>query len=337
MLTLLEEDEAWVVLQARTGHRNVAKSHTGAGSAGPWQSGASLVGGRTRRRYRLWEAQCWIHGRFNIITADVISSGNGSDDEDSSEDMIYPTVFPDWDRSVTKNEYAPSTSKELPFSFGGFLLLFPDLPDVPPPLPHIPCVKIGCSPVHLLFQAHLLCHGKYSFRFLRPISLEARSSMASRIDTLPLYLICGLPSWHVVSQGIIPLWKEIPASTHMAQLFPFSCQYLFVLLHTLDKKVVDSCNFSKQKSLSILKCLSEIYGTLLFEMLCSKKIWCSGNVTGVKLCLSLHAMLNTYLESVSGVDFADSIRPKGVHVSFEWNGCSPEPRSLAALASWGSQ
>ncbi|XP_055571822.1 uncharacterized protein LOC129736468 isoform X4 [Falco cherrug] len=42
--------------------------------------------------------------------ADVISSGNGSDDEDSSEDMIYPTVFPDWDRSVTKNEYAPSTT-----------------------------------------------------------------------------------------------------------------------------------------------------------------------------------------------------------------------------------
>ncbi|KAM7109792.1 CD44 antigen isoform 4-T4 [Ciconia maguari] len=51
-----------------------------------------------------------LHGRFNIITADVTSSGNGSDDEDSSEETIYPTVFPGWDRSVAKDEYAPSTT-----------------------------------------------------------------------------------------------------------------------------------------------------------------------------------------------------------------------------------
>ncbi|XP_075358579.1 CD44 antigen isoform X2 [Mycteria americana] len=42
--------------------------------------------------------------------ADVTSSGNGSDDEDSSEETIYPTVFPGWDRSVAKDEYAPSTT-----------------------------------------------------------------------------------------------------------------------------------------------------------------------------------------------------------------------------------
>ncbi|KAM9555006.1 CD44 antigen [Guaruba guarouba] len=43
--------------------------------------------------------------------ADVTSSGNGSDDEDSSE-MSYPTVFPDWDRSVAEDEYAPSTTTD---------------------------------------------------------------------------------------------------------------------------------------------------------------------------------------------------------------------------------
>ncbi|XP_050567167.1 CD44 antigen isoform X47 [Cygnus atratus] len=42
-------------------------------------------------------------------TTDVTSSGNGSDDEDSSEETTYPTVFPGWDISVAKKEYAPST------------------------------------------------------------------------------------------------------------------------------------------------------------------------------------------------------------------------------------
>ncbi|KAM6075018.1 CD44 antigen [Chlamydotis macqueenii] len=42
--------------------------------------------------------------------ADMTSSGNGSDDEDSSEETTYPTVFPGWDRSVAKDEYAPSTT-----------------------------------------------------------------------------------------------------------------------------------------------------------------------------------------------------------------------------------
>lgn len=65
-----------------------------------------------------------LHGTFNITTADVTSSGNGSDDEDSSEEMIYSTVFPGWEISVAKNEYAPSTSKELPLSLGTLLLLW---------------------------------------------------------------------------------------------------------------------------------------------------------------------------------------------------------------------
>lgn len=160
-------------------------SHVGAASAGPLQSGESLVGGRTRKRYGPWEAWCCtlssvivrlhvgetgkhncfsirpcglgLHGRFNIITADVTSSGNGSDDEDSSEDMIYPTVFPGWDRSVAKDEYAPSTSKELHFSLNGFFLLFPVLPDILAPLPHIYCVKTGCSSRQLFLQKCLFC------------------------------------------------------------------------------------------------------------------------------------------------------------------------------------
>lgn len=95
----------------------------------------------------------------------MTSSGNGSDDEDSSEEVTYPTVFPGWDRSVAKDAYAPSTSKELPFSLDGFfLLLLPVLPNVPPPLPHIYCVKIGFSPNQLLFQTYLLCHRKKMFR-----------------------------------------------------------------------------------------------------------------------------------------------------------------------------
>lgn len=111
------------------------------------------------------------------------------------------------------------------------------------------------------------------------------------MSCLHSYLTCGLPLWHVVSQGIIPLWREFPASIQVAQLFLFACQCLFVLPSTVGKKAVDSCNFSKQKSLPILKCLSQTYRTLLFEMLYSEKILCIGNVIGVKLRLSLHAML----------------------------------------------
>ncbi|XP_050567169.1 CD44 antigen isoform X49 [Cygnus atratus] len=46
----------------------------------------------------------WHRGSTNVT-----SSGNGSDDEDSSEETTYPTVFPGWDISVAKKEYAPST------------------------------------------------------------------------------------------------------------------------------------------------------------------------------------------------------------------------------------
>ncbi|KAL2303455.1 hypothetical protein Nmel_008723 [Mimus melanotis] len=42
--------------------------------------------------------------------ADVSSSGSDSDDEDSSEEMMYPTVLPGWGRSVAKDETAPSTT-----------------------------------------------------------------------------------------------------------------------------------------------------------------------------------------------------------------------------------
>uniref|UniRef100_A0A8C0VCI0 CD44 antigen n=1 Tax=Cyanistes caeruleus TaxID=156563 RepID=A0A8C0VCI0_CYACU len=43
-------------------------------------------------------------------TKDVTSSGSDSDDEDSSEEMMYPTVFPGWGRSVAKDETALSTT-----------------------------------------------------------------------------------------------------------------------------------------------------------------------------------------------------------------------------------
>uniref|UniRef100_A0A8C3PL19 CD44 antigen n=1 Tax=Calidris pygmaea TaxID=425635 RepID=A0A8C3PL19_9CHAR len=51
-------------------------------------------------------------GQYPASTTDVTSSGNGSDDEDSSEETIYPTVFPGWDRSVAKDEHAPSTTTD---------------------------------------------------------------------------------------------------------------------------------------------------------------------------------------------------------------------------------
>ncbi|XP_072722323.1 CD44 antigen isoform X8 [Ciconia boyciana] len=117
-------------------------------------------------------------------TKDVTSSGNGSDDEDSSEETTYPTVFPGWDRSVAKDEYAPSTSKELPFSLDGFFLLLPVLPGIPSPLLHIYRVKIGCSPDQLLFQTDLPCYRKRLLDLVRSVSLEAPSSIASRIDVL---------------------------------------------------------------------------------------------------------------------------------------------------------
>ncbi|XP_068022940.1 CD44 antigen [Melanerpes formicivorus] len=52
-------------------------------------------------------------GPTQATKADGTSSGNGSDDEDSSEEVSYPTVFPGWDRSVVKDEHAPSTTVDL--------------------------------------------------------------------------------------------------------------------------------------------------------------------------------------------------------------------------------
>uniref|UniRef100_A0A8C5J6U9 CD44 antigen n=1 Tax=Junco hyemalis TaxID=40217 RepID=A0A8C5J6U9_JUNHY len=49
-------------------------------------------------------------GQYPASTTGVTSSGSDSDDEDSSEEIVYPTMFPGWDRSVTKDETAPSTT-----------------------------------------------------------------------------------------------------------------------------------------------------------------------------------------------------------------------------------
>ncbi|XP_030805654.1 CD44 antigen isoform X2 [Camarhynchus parvulus] len=43
-------------------------------------------------------------------TRDVTSSGSDSDDEDSSEEIVYPTMFPGQGRSVAKDEHARSTT-----------------------------------------------------------------------------------------------------------------------------------------------------------------------------------------------------------------------------------
>ncbi|KAF4790211.1 CD44 antigen isoform X3 [Turdus rufiventris] len=49
-------------------------------------------------------------GQHTASPTDVTSSGSDSDDEDSSEEMMYPTVFPGWGRSVAKDKTAPSTT-----------------------------------------------------------------------------------------------------------------------------------------------------------------------------------------------------------------------------------
>lgn len=55
----------------------------------------------------------------------MTSSGSDSDDEDSSEEIVYPTMFPGWGRSVAKDETSPSTSKELLLALVGlFFVLF---------------------------------------------------------------------------------------------------------------------------------------------------------------------------------------------------------------------
>ena len=100
---------------------------------GPRQAWCGLVSsatvgcmlGRQQRLSAVSRRPCGfrLHGTFNITAADVTSSGNDSDDEDSSEEMIYSTVFPGWEISVAKNEYAASTSKELPLSLDPLLLL----------------------------------------------------------------------------------------------------------------------------------------------------------------------------------------------------------------------
>ncbi|KAM3670693.1 CD44 antigen isoform 1-T1 [Ammospiza maritima maritima] len=49
-------------------------------------------------------------GQYPASTTGVTSSGSDSDDEDSSEEIVYPTMFPGWGRSVAKDETAPSTT-----------------------------------------------------------------------------------------------------------------------------------------------------------------------------------------------------------------------------------
>lgn len=92
---------------------------------------------------------------------------SGSDDEDSSEETIYPTVFLGWDKSVAKDEYDLSTSKELDGFF--FFLLFQY---VPPILPHIYFVIIGCCSHQLFLQKSLFYNWK---NLMRPILTEGIS------------------------------------------------------------------------------------------------------------------------------------------------------------------
>lgn len=179
------------MLSACKGSQNASKSPSGASSAGPWQSGGEgLVSEKGRSSNSPWEARgckfssvivrlrvgeegklsccqqkgMWVrlHGRSNIITADVTSSGSDSDDEDSSEEMMYPTVFPGWGRSVAKDETAPSMSKDLLLS----LVLVCSF--------SCPSWCSSFLAAHLLFenwvipsalfQTHLPCHKRAPFR-----------------------------------------------------------------------------------------------------------------------------------------------------------------------------
>ncbi|XP_076200471.1 CD44 antigen isoform X17 [Aptenodytes patagonicus] len=97
--------------------RSVAKDEY-APSTTPGPHHDNLEKATTQARWNLFSNHWWwsnpgqkVQEPTQATKADVTSSGNGSDDEDSSEETIYPTVFPGWDRSVAKDEYAPSTSE----------------------------------------------------------------------------------------------------------------------------------------------------------------------------------------------------------------------------------
>ncbi|XP_076200473.1 CD44 antigen isoform X19 [Aptenodytes patagonicus] len=96
--------------------RSVAKDEY-APSTTPGPHHDNLEKATTQARWNLFSNHWWwsnpgqkVQEPTQATKADVTSSGNGSDDEDSSEETIYPTVFPGWDRSVAKDEYAPSTT-----------------------------------------------------------------------------------------------------------------------------------------------------------------------------------------------------------------------------------
>lgn len=147
-----------------------------------------------------------LHGRFNIITADVTSSGNGSDDEDSSE-MSYPTVFPGWDRSVAKDEYAPSTSKEIAFTWDAFFLLLCPLHDISPPFcTHILC-EIYCPLHQPLFKRPLLCLTKNPLDVMGLVFLEVCSSSASGIGLFYCLMSDFEFPFAIVSQRIASHWR----------------------------------------------------------------------------------------------------------------------------------
>lgn len=77
--------------------------------------------------------------------------------------------------------------------------------------------KFDALPISSCFKHIFGATGKTLLDLVRSVSLEAPPYIASRIDScLHSYLICGLPSWHVVSQGIIPLWRELPAFIKVA-------------------------------------------------------------------------------------------------------------------------
>ncbi|XP_050192507.1 CD44 antigen isoform X2 [Myiozetetes cayanensis] len=96
--------------------RSVAKDET-APSTTPGPRHDNLEKSTTQAWWNLFPDHWWwsnpgekTQEATQATKADVTSSGNGSDDEDSSEEMMYPTLFPGWGRSVAKDETAPSTT-----------------------------------------------------------------------------------------------------------------------------------------------------------------------------------------------------------------------------------
>ncbi|XP_058662511.1 CD44 antigen [Ammospiza caudacuta] len=96
--------------------RSVAKDETAPSTTAPGPHHDSLEKTTTQAWWNPFPDNWWWSNpgektqEPTPATRGVTSSGSDSDDEDSSEEIVYPTMFPGWGRSVAKDETAPSTT-----------------------------------------------------------------------------------------------------------------------------------------------------------------------------------------------------------------------------------